>query len=90
MGTMTQDALLKLMKDHQVDVKPVQDSETVYDFDIEGHHFGHLDKFGNLYLDTFQEVISRPLSAGQKVLSRWIDWAIKGFKINLRRLEKWE
>lgn len=87
---MTNDDLVAAMKAQNVDIKPGDSDEIVYDFDIDGHHLGHLDKYGNLYMDTFQETISRPLSAGKKVITRWIDWAVKGFRINLRRIAKWE
>lgn len=90
MEAMSTKALLTTMKNDQVEVDPAKDSEDDYVFKIDHHNFGHLDKFGNLYLDTFEEVISRPLSAGKKTITRWINWAVKGFRINRRRIEKWQ
>lgn len=90
MEAMSTKALLSAMKDDQVEVDPVKDGENAYVFKIDHHPFGHLDKFGNLYMDTFEETISRPLSLGKKTITRWINWAVKGFRINRRRIEKWQ
>lgn len=90
MEAMTTDALLTTMKHDNVEVTPVNKGETVYDFSIDHHHFGHLDKYGNLYLDTFEELVSKPLSLSKQTITRWISWAVKGFRINLRRLQKWQ
>lgn len=90
MEAMTTNALLSAMKDDQVEVDPVKDGKDAYVFKIDHHPFGHLDKFGNLYMDTFEETISRPLSLGKKTITRWINWAVKGFRINRRRIEKWQ
>ena len=90
MKTMSTKALLSVMKDDQVEVDPVKDGENNYVFKIDNHPFGHLDKFGNLYMDTFEETISRPLSLGQQTITRWVNWAVKGFRINRRRIEKWQ
>lgn len=90
MEAMSTKALLSAMKDDQVEVDPVKDGENAYIFKIDHHPFGHLDKFGNLYMDTFEETISRPLSLGKKTITRWINWAVKGFRINRRRIEKWQ
>lgn len=78
------------MKDDHVEVEPLKTGEDVYAFKIDNHPFGHLDKYGNLYMDTFEETISRPLSLGAKTITRWINWAVKGFNINRRRIEKWQ
>lgn len=90
MEAMSTSALLSAMKNDQVEVDPVKDGENTYVFKIDHHPFGHLDKFGNLYMDTFEETISRPLSLGKKTITRWINWAVKGFRINRRRIEKWQ
>lgn len=91
METMTDEALLSTMKANHVEVDQVKDDgNDVYVFKIDHHPFGHLDKFGNLYIDTFEEVISRPLSVGQQIINRWVNWASKGFRINERRIEKWQ
>ncbi|WP_283622122.1 hypothetical protein [Limosilactobacillus avium] len=90
MKAMTNEALLSAMKNDHVEIDPVTKGEDVYSFKIDNHQFGHLDKYGNLYMDTFEEVISRPLSLGKKTITRWINWAVKGFRINRRRIEKWQ
>lgn len=90
MSAMTSKDLLTMMKNKHVEIDPVQDSESVYEFKIDHHPFGHLDKYGNLYMDTFAETVSRPLSIGKKVITRWVDQAVKGFRINLRRIQKWQ
>lgn len=90
MKAMSTKALLATMKSDQVEVDPVKDGEDAYVFKIDHRPFGHLDKYGNLYMDTFEETISRPLSLGKKTITRWINWAVKGFRINRRRIEKWQ
>lgn len=90
MKAMTNEALLSAMKNDHVEIDPVTTGEDVYSFKIDNHQFGHLDKYGNLYMDTFEEVISRPLSLGKKTITRWINWAVKGCRINRRRIEKWQ
>lgn len=89
MEAMTSQALVKTMKNDHVEVDPVKNGENAYVFKIDHHPFGHLDKYGNLYMDTFDEEISRPLSVGQKIINRWVNWAVKGFRIDLRRINKW-
>ncbi|WP_373841926.1 hypothetical protein [Limosilactobacillus sp.] len=87
---MTDKDLLQIMQADDVEVDPEEDGETVYDFKINQHPFGHLDKYGNLYLDNYDEVISRPLSMGKQWISHWVAWAARGFRMNLRRLGKWQ
>ena len=90
MEAMSTKALLSVMKADQVEVDPAKGGENTYVFKIDNRPFGHLDKYGNLYMDTFEETVSRPLSLGQQTISRWINWAVKGFRINRRRIEKWQ
>lgn len=89
MKAMTNTALLGTMKAERVEVRPANKAGEEYEFAIADHPFGYLDKHGNLYLDTYEELVSRPLSIGSRVITRWINWAAKGFRINLRRLAKW-
>lgn len=90
MKAMSTKALLSAMKDDQVEIEPAKGSEDTYLFQIDHHPFGHLDKYGNLYMDTFEEIVSQPLSLGKQTINRWINWAVKGFRINRRRIEKWQ
>lgn len=90
MAAMTSKALLSTLKNDHVEIDPSDKGNDVYVFKINHQPFGHLDKFGNLYMNTFQETISRPLSVGPKIIDRWINWAVKGFRINQRRIEKWQ
>lgn len=89
MRAMTVKDLLKLMKQDQVEVDPEKHGEISYLFKINHHPFGHLDQYGDLYLNTYAETISRPLSIGKKVIDRWVNNSVKGFRINLRRVNKW-
>lgn len=89
MEAMTTKELLKVMKNDKVEVDPEKHGEVSYEFKIDHHPFGHLDQYGDLFLTTYSETISRPLSIGKAILERWIDTAVKGFRINLRRLNKW-
>lgn len=87
---MTNDALLSVMKNNHVEVDKATDPNDVYVFEVDHHRLGYLDKYGNLFLNTFSETVSRPLSIGQQVISRWVKWAAEGLRINIRRLEKWQ
>lgn len=89
MKAMTTKDLLTVMKNDKVEVDPEKHGEISYDFKIDHHPFGHLDQYGDLYLNTYAETISRPLSIGKTVIDRWINNAVKGFRINLRRVNKW-
>lgn len=89
MKAMTTKDLLTVMKDDKVEVDPEKHGEISYEFKIDHHPFGHLDQYGDLYLNTYAETISRPLSIGKAVIDRWINNAVKGFRINLRRVNKW-
>lgn len=90
MEAMTTKNLLKVMKHDQVEVDPEKHGAVSYEFKIDHHPFGHLDKYGDLYLNTYAETISHPLNIGQTVIERWITNAAKGFRINLRRVHKWD
>lgn len=87
---MTSKELLQVMKKNKVEVDPEKHGEISYVFKIDHHPFGHLDQYGDLYLNTYAETVSRPLSIGKKIIDRWVHNAIKGFRINLRRLGKWQ
>lgn len=89
MKAMTTKDLLTVMKNDKVEVDPEKHGEISYEFKIDHHPFGHLDQYGDLYLNTYAETISRPLSIGKTVIDRWINNAVKGFRINLRRVNKW-
>lgn len=87
---MTDKDLLKVMQEEQVEVEPATSGETTYRFAINHQPFGHLDRYDNLYLDDYDEDISRPLSMGKQWISHWVAWAARGFRMNLRRLGKWQ
>ena len=89
MKAMTIKALLKLMKKDKVEIDPENKGEINYVFKINHHPFGHLDQYGDLYLNTYAETISRPLSIGKTVIDRWVNNAVKGFRINLRGINRW-
>lgn len=52
MKAMTCKELLKVMKNDQVEIDPQKHGEISYIFKINHHPFGHLDRYGNLFLNT--------------------------------------
>lgn len=52
MKAMTCKELLKVMKNDQVEIDPQKHGEISYVFKINHHPFGHLDRYGNLFLNT--------------------------------------
>ena len=89
MKAMTCKELLKVMKNDQVEIDPQKHGEISYVFKINHHPFGHLDRYGNLFLNTYAETVSRPLSVGKQIIDHWTHNAVKVFRINQRRLNKW-
>lgn len=89
MESMDTKQLLEAMDQEHVQVLPSNNSLVAYQFVIDQQPFGYLDHYGNLYLNEYGELISRPLNLGNYLIDRWLDWSVKGFRINIRRLNKW-